>query len=145
MNPDTNKFEKLEEKGLFGLIRPDGSPVPKHWSIFTMGEEVTIKDYLFRVAYIGESAILFEPVGPQVLANDEEKEMVTQSCPRCGCTEFVCAACGSELTYYTATSDPFHQPWKAKTPEPNEDNKPTKAQRREWRRRIAAKQAALDV
>ena len=68
MNPDTNKFEKL----VHGSVRPDGSPVPEHWSIFTVGEEVTIKDYTFKVAYIGESAILFEPVGPRVLDNDSE-------------------------------------------------------------------------
>ncbi len=106
MNPDTNKFEKLE-KGLFGdanLTRPDGSPVPKDWSIFTVGEEVTIKDYTFKVAYIGESVILFEPVGPRVLDND------------------------SEVPYYG---------WLK--PLPDEDRSPTQAQRREWRRRIAAK------
>ena len=68
MNPDTNRFEKLEEKGPFGdFIRPDGSPVPKDWSVFTVGEEITIKDYLFRVTNIGDSAILFEPVGPQIM------------------------------------------------------------------------------
>ena len=49
------------------LLRPDGSPVPKHWSIFTVGEQVVIKNYTFKVAYIGETAILFEPVGPILL------------------------------------------------------------------------------
>lgn len=81
MNPETNKFEVLTEPGEFseleravakfngkmndyhvGLIRPDGSPVPKHWSVFKVGELVVIKDSTFRVAYIGESNILFEPV-----------------------------------------------------------------------------------
>ena len=79
MNPETNKFEQLKEheeafkdalkemelqKDQFhvNLIRPDGSLVPKHWSVFKVGELVTIKDYTFRVAYIGESNILFEPV-----------------------------------------------------------------------------------
>lgn len=46
------------------LLRPDGTPVPKHWSTFQVGENVVIKDYTFKVAYIGESNILFEPVGP---------------------------------------------------------------------------------
>ena len=81
MNPEENKFEPLEEDAKkialkikelegkttdyhVGLLRPDGSPVPIHWSVFKVGELVTIKDYTFRVAYIGESNILFEPVKP---------------------------------------------------------------------------------
>jgi len=44
------------------LLRPDGTPVPKHWAIFTQDELVEIKGYTFRVKYIGETAILFEPV-----------------------------------------------------------------------------------
>lgn len=75
MNPDTNKFEELSEAASsisdklqgISLIRPDGSPVPKHWSTFTAGEEVVIKGYTFKVAYIGESNILFEPVGPVII------------------------------------------------------------------------------
>lgn len=76
MNPETNRFEPLspsieELKNQFldlsSLVRPDGSPVPKHWSVFTVGENVVIKDYTFRVAYVGETAILFEPVGPPIL------------------------------------------------------------------------------
>jgi hypothetical protein len=79
MNPETNMFEELHLEGLKdaerdqrevqfkkqleqvqqqiegGLLRPDGSPVPKHWSVFQVGEAVVIKDYTFRVAYIGES------------------------------------------------------------------------------------------
>ena len=81
MNPETNKLEplteneeellrKIKELGRkatdyhLGLLRPDGTPVPIHWSVFKIGELVTIKDYTFRVAYIGESNILFEPVRP---------------------------------------------------------------------------------
>ena len=106
MNPDTNKFEKLnyaeiekdiqerleikavndeelkehanflqelayqagtgrfKRDALNTLIRPDGTPVPKHWSVFRVGENVVIKEYTFKVAYIGENNILFEPVGP---------------------------------------------------------------------------------
>lgn len=73
MNPDTNRFEKLQEmvaateskllRETFGkVLRPDGSEVPSHWATFQLGELVVIKDYTFRVAYIGETAILFEPV-----------------------------------------------------------------------------------
>lgn len=88
MNPETNRFEPLEEwdgdaalrrtmqalqdetsaPGAL-LLRPDGSPVPAHWSTFTVGEQVIIKNYTFRVAYIGETAILFEPVGPIVVGD----------------------------------------------------------------------------
>lgn len=84
MNPETNRFEnvgtveeltealkKPYESILPGqLVRPDGSPVPEHWSVFSAGEEIPIKGYVFRVAYIGETSILFEPVGPIVLNQD---------------------------------------------------------------------------
>jgi hypothetical protein len=86
MNPDTNRFEPLHEASLeetakhrqnreamermlkgAALVRPDGSPVPAHWSTFQLGEHVVIKNYTFKVAYVGESSILFEPVGPVVV------------------------------------------------------------------------------
>ena len=95
MNPDTNKFEQLIEgkptidklkkaieagqmpdlspSGLV-LLRSDGSPVPKSWTIFRIGELVVIKDYTFRVAYIGESNILFEPVKPDEALDAKSKE-----------------------------------------------------------------------
>lgn len=44
------------------LFRPDGSPVPGHWPVFKVGEEVTVKNYVFLVAYIGETTLLLEPV-----------------------------------------------------------------------------------
>ncbi len=79
MNPETNKFEKLElddnylkdkieslgEQFEKKLIRPDGTPVPDTWMVFLVGELVEIKNYTFRVAYIGESNILFEPIKPE--------------------------------------------------------------------------------
>jgi hypothetical protein len=85
MNPDTNRFEELFEKemkkankffknieekegeGLIKVYREDGSEVPEHWSIFTIGEKVVIKNYTFEVKYIGETSILFEPVSPVIL------------------------------------------------------------------------------
>ena len=84
MNPETNKFELLrtdtgrdEDHGdlrsvMVGdpyqasvgvLLRPNGEPVPQHWTQFQVGECVVIKNYTFKVAYIGETSILFEPVG----------------------------------------------------------------------------------
>jgi hypothetical protein len=93
MNPKTNRFEQLREAtpeqnkmaqqlvdtiaaaraagAATGLLRPDGSPVPAHWSTFQLGEHVVIKDYTFKVAYVGESSILFEPVGPVVVGERE--------------------------------------------------------------------------
>ncbi len=75
MNPDTSKFEILHEeistklhkikntKQTDQLVRPNGEPVPSHWSIFKVGEKVIIKDYTFEIKYIGETSILLEPVG----------------------------------------------------------------------------------
>jgi len=100
MNPDTNRFEMLKQnkkiaekiKELYKnnesfkasatykyltepdtckLVRSDGSPVPKHWTVFSTGEEVVIKGYTFKVAYIGETAILFEPVGPVIVGEED--------------------------------------------------------------------------
>ncbi len=94
MNPNTNRFERLSTEEMAdvakqveklssaienmadypeadnsypGLIRPDGTPVPKHWAVFHVGEEIVIKGYTFKVAYIGETSILFEPVGPPLI------------------------------------------------------------------------------
>ena len=50
MNPKTNKFETLTEIG-DNLFRPNGKPVPKHWTTFQIGEHVVIKDYTFKVCY----------------------------------------------------------------------------------------------
>ena len=86
MNPKTNKFEYLhgsEHEGLERafqrmqnpgtLIRSNGEPVPKHWTQFKIGERVVIKNYTFKVAYIGETAILFEPVGIPVIGGSLAK------------------------------------------------------------------------
>ena len=101
MNPDTNRFEKLNapndemkavekqfetlhteaheygdsplQEHLGGflkeqreelLLRLDGSPVPGHWSTFQVDENYVINNYTFKCKYIGETSILFEPVGP---------------------------------------------------------------------------------
>ncbi len=74
VNPDTNKIEELHqvlqdpddgsEGTCFGLVRADGTPVPKHWTILKQGELVDIKGYTFRIEYIGETSVLLEPVKP---------------------------------------------------------------------------------
>jgi hypothetical protein len=94
MNPDTNKFElsilpesevvrikkQIQEHLLAACmsgasakpLHPDDTLVPTSWVQFQIGEIVDIKNYTFRVAYINDSTILFEPVGP-VLASQEKK------------------------------------------------------------------------
>lgn len=76
MNPETNKFEKLHineslenefERQVNALLRPNGEPVPKHWSLFQVGEKYVINEYTFECKYVGETSILFEPVGPIVI------------------------------------------------------------------------------
>jgi len=74
MEPLTNTTEELRnliESRRDGLVRPDGSPVPKHWSIFRVGERVVINDYTFEIKYLGETAILLEPVGPVVVGPED--------------------------------------------------------------------------
>ena len=84
MNPDTNRFEMLSEdetikrntefeKILGILVRPNGKPVPKHWSIFKVGEDVTVKDYTFKVVYLNESTIILEPVGLPVIGASKKE------------------------------------------------------------------------
>lgn len=94
MNPDTNKFEELlteKEKKIRDetnkqlenvyyqlknkpqLVRPNGEPVPSHWSIFHVGEKVVIKNYVFEIAYIDESTLLLKPIEvwqPEVGTNE---------------------------------------------------------------------------
>ena len=80
VNPDTNRIEELHQEldfrkvlqadvddpstPLARLLRPDGSPVPETWTVLKQGELVDIKGYTFRIAYIGETAIMLEPVKP---------------------------------------------------------------------------------
>lgn len=97
MNPDTNKFEELtvfdKQRAndlckcgsgkkfkaccrqvtvpVSQLLRPNGTPVPGHWSIFHIDEVYEINGYTFKCKYIGETSILFEPFGPIVLDSGE--------------------------------------------------------------------------
>ena len=49
------------------LVRPNGEPIPEHWSTYKVDEEVVIKRYRWRVAHIGERHLLLEPVGPVLI------------------------------------------------------------------------------
>jgi hypothetical protein len=64
-------FFKGEMKPLHktSIIAPNGKPVPEHLSRFTVGEKVVIKGYTFKVAYVGETSVLFEPIGPVLIEN----------------------------------------------------------------------------
>lgn len=70
MNPETNKFESLFGNQL-QLLRADGTPVPEHWSQFTQGEHVIVKNYTFKVGYIGESVLVLEPVGQYIIGDSK--------------------------------------------------------------------------
>jgi hypothetical protein len=87
-DPESNKIEPLnnlvnrilssslseQQRQVTKLLRLDGTPVPETWSIFTVGEKVVIKNYTFKVGYIGESALLLEPVGPVLIGEGEGEE-----------------------------------------------------------------------
>lgn len=83
MNPDTNKFEPLgnlikpedtEKLNWPGLIRPNGKPVPKHWTILKVDQKVIVENYTFKVAHIGESYLILEPVGPIIIGEKNKDE-----------------------------------------------------------------------
>ena len=88
MNPLTNRFEQLYATNLDmtqgpdefdrefyqGLVRPDGSPVPKAWTVLSIDEMVEIKGYTFKVAHIGEGHLLLEPVSPDDIADILERK-----------------------------------------------------------------------
>ena len=89
MNPETNQFEQLEPLKAFDaavskhlatrvadelrstLVRPNGEPVPAHWTVLTTGQHVMVEGYTFSVAHIGESHLLLEPVGPMIVGGAE--------------------------------------------------------------------------
>ena len=55
------------------LLRPNGQPVPEHWSTYKTGEEVVVKGYRWVIAHLGEKHLLLEPLGP-VLVGEEDGE-----------------------------------------------------------------------
>jgi hypothetical protein len=57
-------LQRLADASASRLVRPDGSPVPAHWTVLAVGEDVVIKTHTFRVVHIGETYLVLEPVGP---------------------------------------------------------------------------------
>ena len=54
------------------LLKPNGEPVPKHQLILKEGEEIVIKDYTYKVAHVGESYLVIEPIGPIIIGENNE-------------------------------------------------------------------------
>ena len=58
------------------LIKPNGTPVPRHTALFKVGEHVVAKDQTFRVAHVNDCTLVLEPVGLPLLggtdATDEQ-------------------------------------------------------------------------
>lgn len=87
MNPDTNKFEPLQEETALGkvmrklqreqrdqtiLVRPDGTPVSEHWSVYQADELSVSQNYTFKVGYLGGGkCMVLEPVGPVVVGEEK--------------------------------------------------------------------------
>ena len=86
MNPDTNKFEPVFDRNdervknledrfrelNDALVRENDELVPKNWPVFSIGEELGVKGYRFRVKEIHPDCMVLESVGP-VKKNQTEK------------------------------------------------------------------------
>lgn len=80
MNPDTNEFEevfkdtkevageiqKLQDQHLAQFLDKDGNHVPNE-KVFNVGEELTIKGYVFRIKNIRRKRLDLEPVRPDTI------------------------------------------------------------------------------
>lgn len=84
LNEETNKFEmvkkptieeleRLIDKHKNILIRPDGSVVPDTWLVFKEDELVVVKDHTFRIAHIGETYVVIEPVSKKINTSSPEE------------------------------------------------------------------------
>lgn len=58
MDPHSNTFEPVKEDEE-GVLRKEetGEAIPPDWTVFTLGEEIGIRGYLFRVDAIAGSDI----------------------------------------------------------------------------------------
>jgi hypothetical protein len=60
MNPDTNRFETL----------PAEQSVPNGWIEFAIGEEVTVKNYRFKIIRVSPNRLHLEPLGGMCQASN---------------------------------------------------------------------------
>ena len=61
MNPETNEFEKIDDLDAFRERFYPDAPVDQV-PTFTMGEEITIKGYVFQVIQMQEDRMALRPV-----------------------------------------------------------------------------------
>lgn len=64
MNPDTNKFESL----------PQDKPAPSGWIEFAIGEEVTVKNYRFKIVRVTPNRLHLEPLGGMCQASNAKQK-----------------------------------------------------------------------
>ncbi len=62
MNPDTNRFETL----------PTNREAPEGWIEFAIGEEVTVKNYQFKIKRVSANRLVLEPVGAVCTASNRK-------------------------------------------------------------------------
>ena len=60
MDPHRNEFRAIDDENRLD----DGTALPPHWSTFTVGEEIEIRGYRYRVDDIEVGAMRLVPVGP---------------------------------------------------------------------------------
>jgi hypothetical protein len=64
MNPDTNRFEQL----------PEGMRGPEGWIEFAIGEEVTVKNYQFKIIKVSANRLHLEPIGKLLTATNAKEK-----------------------------------------------------------------------
>ncbi len=63
LSDDLDSFlSKFDDHGI-KVYNADGVEVPKHTLSFKLGETVYIKDQSFKVTCVGETYLVFEPIG----------------------------------------------------------------------------------
>ena len=65
MNPDTNRFEAL----------PADQKAPEGWIEFAIGEEVTVKNYRFKILKVSANRLHLEPVGAICTASNRREKV----------------------------------------------------------------------
>lgn len=63
MNPETNRFEPVEETDI-ALLREDGTEVPKDWPVFRHGEVIILRKYRWAVTKMEGSELTLTGIGP---------------------------------------------------------------------------------
>ena len=64
MNPDTNRFEEL----------PENKQAPEGRIEFAIGEEVTVKNYRFKIIKVSANRLHLEPIGKILTATNAKEK-----------------------------------------------------------------------